>query len=490
MRSGVHLSANFGTVTLSPFSGFSPVATFSGLSDIKVEGLTFSGALVNAVEITNSTDITLKHCDFSGTSWMPGTAGLYVSGASSTVAVDQCSFRNAGYGVNVNGGSVVSPVPVPGGIVDTRAGEIDGRSRFYNNVYGIYLTQNGNISVPHNNFSYPSPHNTIRDIYAAANVHLNINAQGCFWGYEDGTDSLRTPSVQHDGTGRSINTSNPKPAPVAKALGNPIPDRKRVAADSVEAAIKLLLSGQDSEAKDAFKYVFETYGDQKEEAIAVLYGLVAAASKLDEGDRQKSELMKLATTHASPDIRAAAAYLAIGLWHNEGKVDSALAKMVEFQRDYSQSALVPYMLLDWAILLEHQGENNKAGALLKELAQTYPAWGQASLVRAKLQARGTPSSGKKASADELTVVVGPNPFNPGTTLRFNLPTSGIVSLDIYNVLGQVVRKVLSKQVLEAGHHALPWDGRDDAGNPAATGVYLYRLTFRDKVVVRKMTLLR
>ena len=473
MKSGVHLSRNYGTVTLYPFSGFTPVATFSGVNDIKVEGLTLSAALVNAVEITNSTNITLKHCDFVGTSWRPGTAALYVSGASSRVAVDRCFFRNAGYGVNANGGSVVSPAPLTGPIVDTRAGDIHGGSRFLDNIYGIYLTQNANVAVPRNNFSYPAPHNRTKDIYAAADVHLNIDAQGSFWGYVDGTDSLRAPAVQHDGTGRSI-----------------VPDRKRVAADSLEAAMKLLLSGQDSEAKEALKYVFETYGDQKEEAIAALYRLVAAASKLNEGSRQKAELMKLASTHVSADVRAAAAYLAIGLLHNEGKVDSALAKMVEFQGEYSHSALLPYMLLDQAILLEHEGEDGKAAALFKELAQTYPTWGQASLVRAKLQARGITVASGKVSASELTAGVGPNPFNPSTTLRLSLPTRGMVSVDIYNVLGQVVRKVLTKQVLEAGHHALLWDGRNEAGRPVASGVYLYRLTFGDQALVGKMTLMR
>ena len=374
--------------------------------------------------------------------------------------------------------------------VDTEAGEIDGKSWFYNNNYGIYLTQNANISVPRNNFSYPSPHNSTKDIYAAANVHLNINAQNGFWGYEEGSDSLRAPAVQHDGAGRSINTSSARLAPSAKAIANPIPDRKGVAADSIEAAMELLFSGQDSEAKEAFKHVFETYGDQKEEAIAALYGLVAAASKLDKGNIQKAELMKFARTHASPEIRAASAYLAIGLLHNEGQVDSALAKMVEFERNYAHSGLVPYMLLDKAILLEHQGKDNKAEELFKQLAQTYPTWGQAALVRAKLQARGIALPSAKTSAGELATAVGPNPFNPSTSLRFHLPTSGAVSLDIYNVVGQVVRRVLSRQDLEAGHHTFLWDGRDDGGRPVASGVYLYRLTFQDQAVVRKMTLLR
>ena len=49
---------------------------------------------------------------------------------------------------------------------------------------------------------------------------------------------------------------------------------------------------------------------------------------------------------------------------------------------------------------------------------------------------------------------------------------------------------MRNQYLEAGLHTLTWDGRDDQGRPLASGIYLYRLTFGDKALVRKMTLLR
>ena len=493
MKSGVNLASNYGTVTIYPSGTLNAVARFSGVHDISVEGINFSGLLVNAVEITNSTNISLKHCDFKLASRIDGAAALYVSGASSDVAVDQCSFHNAGYGLNANG----SPVLVlTGPIVDTRDGQIDGKSQFYNNLYGIYLTQNGNISVPRNNFSYPSPHNSTKDIYAASNVHLNIDAQGCFWGYQDGSESLlRSPAVQHDGlyshgSSYSINTSNAQLQPLAKPVGDPVPDRKRVASDLVKDAMELLFAGKEDEAKAAFKLIFETYGDLKEEAIAALYGLVAAASKLDEGDLQKSELMKFARTHASPEVRAASAYLAIGLLHNTGHVDSALAKMADFEREYASSSLRPYLLLDKALLLEHRGEESKAKEVFKQLAQTYPTWGQAALVQTKLQARGISLPSSKVSARELSAVVAPNPFNSSTTLRFQVPESGTVSLVIYNVAGQVVKKVLEKQYLEAGHHSFLWDGRDAGGRPVASGVYLYRLSADKQAVVRKMTLLR
>ena len=91
---------------------------------------------------------------------------------------------------------------------------------------------------------------------------------------------------------------------------------------------------------------------------------------------------------------------------------------------------------------------------------------------------------------ELTATVTPNPFNPSTTIRLTLPEPGPVSLTLYNVTGQVVRRLLLHQYREAGIHTLTWDGRDDQGRDVAGGVYLYRLLVSDQVLLGKITLLR
>jgi len=83
----------------------------------------------------------------------------------------------------------------------------------------------------------------------------------------------------------------------------------------------------------------------------------------------------------------------------------------------------------------------------------------------------------------------PNPFNPQTEIRFQLPTSGPVSLRLYNVLGQQIA-VLSDGFKTAGFHYLRWDGRDAAGRPAASGPYFYVLQTAHFRQVRKLMLLR
>jgi len=81
----------------------------------------------------------------------------------------------------------------------------------------------------------------------------------------------------------------------------------------------------------------------------------------------------------------------------------------------------------------------------------------------------------------------PNPFNPTTTVGFALPQAGPVRLTIHDARGRLVR-VLSDEISTAGDHRIAWDGRDAAGQPVASGVYLARLETARGRDVLKMTL--
>jgi aminopeptidase N len=83
----------------------------------------------------------------------------------------------------------------------------------------------------------------------------------------------------------------------------------------------------------------------------------------------------------------------------------------------------------------------------------------------------------------------PNPFNPKTTIRFDLPKAGLTKLAVYDVTGRLLR-TLHDGRLAAGSHAIDWDGRDDAGKDAAAGVYLYRLLADGHEATERMVLLK
>lgn len=83
----------------------------------------------------------------------------------------------------------------------------------------------------------------------------------------------------------------------------------------------------------------------------------------------------------------------------------------------------------------------------------------------------------------------PNPFNPATQIAYRLPEDSHVRLSIFNILGQQVRTLVNGRVA-AGAYSVAWDGKDQVGRQAASGIYLYRLEAGQFSAIKRMTLLK
>lgn len=83
----------------------------------------------------------------------------------------------------------------------------------------------------------------------------------------------------------------------------------------------------------------------------------------------------------------------------------------------------------------------------------------------------------------------PNPFNPSTNISFNLPNSGMVILDVFNLKGQRIKRLINSS-LPVGEHSITFNGLDDNDRPIASGIYLYRLQYQGKTITRKMMLMK
>jgi choice-of-anchor B domain-containing protein len=81
----------------------------------------------------------------------------------------------------------------------------------------------------------------------------------------------------------------------------------------------------------------------------------------------------------------------------------------------------------------------------------------------------------------------PNPFNPKTRIRFDLPATADVRLAVYSIEGRLVR-TLVREPLGSGRHERVWDGRDERGTDVASGVYLLRLEAGKDAAARKIVL--
>jgi hypothetical protein len=83
----------------------------------------------------------------------------------------------------------------------------------------------------------------------------------------------------------------------------------------------------------------------------------------------------------------------------------------------------------------------------------------------------------------------PNPFNPSTTIEYQLPHEAIVRLGIFNLLGQEVA-TLTDSKRSLGRHQIVWNGRDRNGNSVGSGIYFYSLHVGQETITRKLILLR
>ncbi|HAN41246.1 MAG TPA: hypothetical protein DCQ12_04965, partial [Candidatus Cloacimonas sp.] len=83
----------------------------------------------------------------------------------------------------------------------------------------------------------------------------------------------------------------------------------------------------------------------------------------------------------------------------------------------------------------------------------------------------------------------PNPFNPSTTIEFNLAKADNAEIVIYNIKGQAIRHLRINDA-KAGINRVTWDGCDDNGNLQASGAYLFRLRSGRFTSTRKMIMMK
>lgn len=102
-----------------------------------------------------------------------------------------------------------------------------------------------------------------------------------------------------------------------------------------------------------------------------------------------------------------------------------------------------------------------------------------------------------ATQNELTVVPEaynlyrnyPNPFNPTTTIQYDMPQTGFVAITVYDMLGNVVQTLVNS-TQSSGHYSIQWNGKNQNGQKVASGIYFVQMRAGDYLSTQKMTLLR
>ncbi len=83
----------------------------------------------------------------------------------------------------------------------------------------------------------------------------------------------------------------------------------------------------------------------------------------------------------------------------------------------------------------------------------------------------------------------PNPFNSSTTISYDIPKSSHIILKIYNLLGQEIKTLINHKQ-NIGSYSIKWHGRDNNGNEASSGIYIYTLKVNSNIISKKLLLLK
>jgi hypothetical protein len=83
----------------------------------------------------------------------------------------------------------------------------------------------------------------------------------------------------------------------------------------------------------------------------------------------------------------------------------------------------------------------------------------------------------------------PNPFNPITQISFEVPTAANVNVEVYNILGQKIKTLVS-EYKDAGQYTVSWNATNENGQPVPSGVYFYRLKTDNYSETKRMMLLK
>tara|TARA_X000001036_G_scaffold74182_1_gene65690 strand:- start:59 stop:4225 length:4167 start_codon:yes stop_codon:yes gene_type:complete len=108
---------------------------------------------------------------------------------------------------------------------------------------------------------------------------------------------------------------------------------------------------------------------------------------------------------------------------------------------------------------------------------------------------GSCNSGQLTNEEDLVPVIfslyqnHPNPFNPVTTIRYDLPENSFVNITIYDMIGRIVRNLVSTQQ-DAGYKSIQWDATNNSGQPVSAGLYLYMIQAENFRQTKKMVLLK
>ena len=511
------LEADNATFTCSSANGYYGVRFTSTASNTSsLENCTITNAEY-PVYVNNSSP-TVDGCTISG-----GNKGIYVINSSAAPLIINCNVTAAQYGLYVSNSAkpsiddckFTSPSWYPAYIANGADGEI---SRCFFRVSGtptynyLFYTAGTGTNPWVGGCLFDLGQTTVtRAVYAAGGspeLGDNITYIG---GYNDFLNLVSGEYYVYNTTGSTIKAENnywgassPQDTwfygsvdnyPYFSTSQNAGPTWKR-AVDPIVDAIAAYRNNNYQDAKDYATQALNEKGDSQESAEALFY-YAKASFRLGTLKEDLPYIESYLTAKDAELAHQAQNWVAFA-YASQG--DLKKAEDITFQSPkgtFGERELLLQLISYYAAY----GMETKIERLEKVfLAGDYPddvKDRRDDLAAAKNNAdlgmfgnETKPIETTQTTANEETSLVAyPNPFNASTKLAFRVENAGLVSLAIYNTLGQNVRTLLDAPI-QAGRHEVVWDGQDEFGQTASTGIYLCRLLTGSRQQTMKILLVK
>jgi len=265
--------------------------------------------------------------------------------------------------------------------------------------------------------------------------------------------------------------------------------------DMLVQADSLIAQGKFDEGTDILKSIISNYPDETA-ALSALHKLVSYRNErdLEQGDKiyameNQSDLAalqrKLSENHP---LKLKALEYDINNDVRLGNVDEAINKSFAFCDNYVDLECGRRVLLGIADIHHFVTKDETAEKEIYELfLEKYPDHPMSEYVKLKLQEE--PPTPALNPETEPTFSIYPNPFNLETQIKFQTTETAFVCVDIYNFMGQHIKNVVSKSLPE-GSHTFIWDGKNNAGQITASGLYFCCLKTDKNILTQKLLLVK
>jgi tetratricopeptide (TPR) repeat protein len=419
-------------------------------------------------------------------------------GSIDTMFINQSQFSdNLQYGIYCTGPSGSHPTIYR----NTRRNPDGGYVRIIGNIDGLHTN---NYSKPNLGSSSSSPgnnsiyDNSNRQIYNA-NKRYRLYAKYNWWGSADGPASnafygkvSATPYLLYQPGGNIPGGLSPL------ADEDPL----NTPGELVQEGEVYLADGMPEKALELFEQVIADY-PKSDEVQYALSGIVQCYHDLGKNDMILPYLEDLANAHKLKKLGYLALAQSLPCLELNGEYQLALDRCKVLKKEYKEDKDV-YRFLPFQMGVIHKYGLNEIDLAISSFAEFIsdnPKDPLAAIAAIELQhLNATPPLFKNQDIkpvvsesevpQQFTLYQNhPNPFNPETEIRYQIPTTAHVTLNIYNQVGQKICTLVDEQQ-QAGYHRVRWDGRNDYGVAVASGVYLYVLNMDNYSNIKKMALIR